>query len=207
MPIHPEDMELVSRVVNSDEEAANQFGNIYFARFEYLAHKAGVSPQDCQDVAQDALLAAISQMRRGLFRGESRLGTWLEKIIQGKIAEYWRAKAHAGRLVTDSSLDDPEMRIDSVEKLRLPAVNHETILTVRFVLLELPAHQRAILLLNRTEGYTLEEISRALDMTIGQVSKRLYKAEELFRRALREAEGGQRMIPALSLEAKEKNRG
>ncbi len=188
MPIHPEDLELVSRVVNSDEEAANQFGQVYFARFEYLAYKAGVSSQDCQDLAQDALLTALSQMQRGLFRGESSLGTWLEKIIRGKIAEYWRAKAHAGRSVTDSSLDDPEMQIDLIRQLCSPAVNQEMILMVRFVLLELPAQQRAILLLNRTEGYTLEEIGRALEMTIGQVSKRLYKAEESFRRVLREAE-------------------
>jgi len=86
-------------------------------------------------------------------------------------------------------------------------VDHNTVLTVRYVLLELPAQLRAILLLNRTEGYTLEEISRALEMTIGQASKRLYKAEEMFRRVLREAESGRRMIQVSGTAGMEVNRG
>jgi len=207
MPTHPEDLELVSRIVNGDEEAANQFGRVYIARFEFLARKAGISSNDCQDVAQDALLTALGQMKREVFRGDSGLSTWLEKIVRGKIAEYWRAKSHVGRLVTDLSLDDPEMRVALSERLPVPAVDHDTVLTVRRVLLELPPQLRAILLLNLAERYTLEQISRALEMTIGQVSKRLYKAEEMFRRVLRESDGKQRMIQASSVEPKEVNRG
>jgi DNA-directed RNA polymerase specialized sigma24 family protein len=48
----------------------------------------------------------------------------------------------------------------------------------------LPAQLRIILLLNRVGGYTIEEISRAFGMTRGQVSGRLYKAEEMFRRLI-----------------------
>ena len=59
-------------------------------------------------------------------------------------------------------------------------------ITVREVLQRMPEPLRYVLLLQRLGGYTIQEISRALALTNGQVASKLYKAEELFRQLLAE---------------------
>ncbi|MDQ3012578.1 MAG: sigma-70 family RNA polymerase sigma factor, partial [Acidobacteriota bacterium] len=84
------------------------------------------------------------------------------------------------------TLDEPGEARDSVDALLAPMSDYELVACVRETLKTLPAQYRAILLLKRTEGYTLEEISQMLEMTLGQVSGKLYVAEEMFRLGLHE---------------------
>lgn len=187
MSTHPEDLALVARIVGGDETAADEFAREYLPRFKHLAHRAGVPRQDCEDVAQEVFLAAFSQMQRGLFRGESSLATWLDRILRGMIANYWRTRPAE---MVESDLED-QNDSERVHPRRTLSTYHTReidsalITTVRETLRAMPAPYRAILLLKRSAGCTLAEIARALQLTIGQVSSRLYTSEEMFRRILR----------------------
>jgi RNA polymerase sigma factor (sigma-70 family) len=130
------------------------------------------------------MLAALDQMRRGVFRGESQPGHWLAQIVRGKAMDYWR-KQHLPLGVAVVPLDEPGAVHDAIEAITSPMSDYELIACVHEMLRTLPRQHRVILLLKRTEGFTLEEISRMLEMTTGQVSGKLYAAEEMFRRGLR----------------------
>jgi len=187
MPSHPEDLALVARVVGADETAADAFAREYLPRFTHLAQRAGVPRQDCEDVAQEVFLAALSQMQRGIFRGDSSLGTWLDRILRGKIADYWRERPKE-IVDTDAeakSPNDGDDRRSPLERFVERVVDPTLVLSVREALQAMPVPYRAILLLKCRAGYTLAEIARALHLTIGQVSGRLYTSEEMFRRMLR----------------------
>ncbi len=191
MPTHPDDLALVERIVGGDEEAAEAFGRQYQKRFAYLARRGGVPGQDCEDVAQEVWLAAIGQMRGNKFRGESGLGTWLDGIAQHKIADYWRARARTNRFAPIASPEQADDATASEEMVEAAPHNLETeaeyhlVLQVREALERMPAPERALLLLKLLEGFTIEEISRATGLTVNQVSGRLFRAEERFRRLLR----------------------
>lgn len=187
MPSHPEDLALVARIVGGDETAADEFAREYLPRFTHLARRNGVPGQDCEDVAQEVFLAAFSQMQRGLFRGDSSLGTWLDRILHGKIADYWRGrpKEIADTDAEERSTYDGGDRQGPIGKHLEKAPDQSLVLSVREALHAMPAPYRAILLLNRSAGYTLAEIAHALHLTIGQVSRRLYTSENLFRKVFR----------------------
>src|SRR5438105_4015916 len=91
MCLRVEDMALLAAVVAGNVEGEAAFHRRYAPRFEIVARQAGVPAQDCEDVAQDAMMAAVSQIKRGIFRGDCSLGTWLEVILRGKIADYKRS--------------------------------------------------------------------------------------------------------------------
>jgi len=205
MPIHLDALALVARITGGDAEAAEEFVRLYRPRLEYIARRSGIPHQDCEDVAQDALLVAVDQMQRGLYRGQSGLGTWLEKIVRGKIAGYWRSR-QTQRVVPlePGELGELVSRGGSVAGV---AVDQDMILAVHQALHAMPAQHRIILLLNRVGGYTIEDISHGLGMTMGQVSSRLYKAEEMFRRALRGDRVDTRMIRASNASAEENEHG
>lgn len=180
-PVHSEDLALVASIIGGDEAAADEFARQFSEKFEYLAHRAGVPAQDCQDVAQEAMLAALGQMKRGVFRGESKLGGWLAQIVHGKVMDYWRERPGASVI----ALDEPGELHDFVEAIPSPMTDYELVTCVHETLKTLPRQHRVILILKRTEGFTLEEISHMLEMTLAQVSGKLYAAEEMFRCGLR----------------------
>lgn len=181
-PVSHEDSALVARIATGDEAAEEEFARKYLERFQYLAQADHVPWQDCPDVAQEALMAALGQMRRGLFRGESQLSHWLARIVHGKAMDYWRQRK-GGLLV---ALDEPGELQDFVEGLPAPMTDYELAARVRETLKTLPAQHHVILLLKRTYGYKIEEIGQMLELTAGQVSWRLYAAEEMFRQGLRD---------------------
>jgi RNA polymerase sigma-70 factor (ECF subfamily) len=183
MPTHPKDLAFVERIMNGDEEAADFFVLKYYGRFERLARRGGIRAEDCQDFSQEVFLTAFSQIHRGLFRGDSSLETWLNKIVRGKLSDYWRARAH--NFMKSSPLpatwDMPETSITSDDLLPAIIVDYCAVIAVHEALRWLPGQQRTILILNRGAGFTIEEIGQRMEMTMGQVSNRLYKAEDTFR--------------------------
>lgn len=180
-PVYSEDLAMVASIVSGNEAAADEFARKFSERFEWIARRKGVPTQDCQDVVQEAMLTALSQMQRGMFRGESKLGSWLVQIIHGKVMDYWRGRPGASVI----AMDAPGEAHDFVETIPAPMADYELVACVHETLKTLPRQHRVILLLKRTEGFTLEEISHILEMTTGQVSGKLYAAEEMFRCGLR----------------------
>lgn len=175
-----DDLDFVRRIIQGDEIAAEQFILKYRPRFIRIAWRRRIPDQDCQDIAQEALLNSLRQMRDGLYRGDSSLGTWLERIISGAIADYFRKVCK----------DPPLKLMEDGEALPLDSLpgsfgnSLETAMMVREVLLDLPSESKIILLLKHTEGYTLREIAEMLGMTIGQASGKLYLAQQRFRERL-----------------------
>lgn len=192
MAPNTDDLAFVEKVVNGDREAAE----LFFYRCQLwagqLARLSGVPAQDWGDVSQEALIAAVGQMRRGMFRGDSSFQTWVEKIIRGKIADYWRARgSHQALAPPDELIGDQREVTDShvalIQSLAMRKADQELRLLVREVLKSLPRQHALILILNAREGYSTVEISRKLDLPQGTVGRKLFEAKNLFRRFFHDA--------------------
>jgi RNA polymerase sigma factor (sigma-70 family) len=212
-PVYSDDLELVARIVSGNEEAADEFAHSYYGLFEHLARRSKIPPDDSRDVAQEALIDAYRQLRRGSFQGKSSLGTWAGKIIKGKIADYWRKQSRSLESEitpapsTAEEGDDPwECLIRIIPDLAA-ATDPDIRLDVIAALKKMETLYRVILLLNRTLGYTIEEISRMTHLTNGltpsQIAARLVTAQKMFRRLLAGYEGkpGASLINALPVAA------
>jgi RNA polymerase sigma factor (sigma-70 family) len=178
MPAHPDDLVRARRIADGDEFAVEEFLREHRVWLAAQAHVWRVPAQDCEDVIQNALLAAFDQLRRGLYRGDSSLRTWVGHIMRGKVADYF-----AGRqAVPNLSLSDPAEA--PTGRMAAPRTDYETILGVREALAAMPPPLRLVLLLNRTEGYTIEQISQSWERSKSWVTRRLYEAEEMFARLI-----------------------
>ncbi|MBK6795228.1 MAG: sigma-70 family RNA polymerase sigma factor [Acidobacteria bacterium] len=175
-------MKFVRKIINGEANAEDQFAWKYLPRFTFIAYKRHIPPQDCQDVAQEALLRAVRQIQQHQYKGESSLGTWLDHIISGAIADYYRKLKKEP--VQKLGRDGVPVSVDSISVPPLESI--EDGLLIREAMRNLPSIYRIILMLKRTEGCTLEEISRMLGMTLGQVSNKFYAAQQMFRDQLEE---------------------
>ena len=149
----------------------------------------GVPPEDSADLVQDVFLIAIRDIRGARFRRDSTIITWLDGILKNKIKDFWRARTRHRALFTSiESLMDDSRASDSYI-VRSPGRWDEDI-DVRGVLGRMPGELRVILLLNATDGLTVDEISRKLKKRPGTVGRKLAEARKLLRQRLLEARVG-----------------
>jgi RNA polymerase sigma-70 factor, ECF subfamily len=181
LPLH--DSELARLVEIGDEHAATVLDGKYRPRLESIARKSGVPVEDCRDLAQDVLAAAMLQIRNGAFRAESTVGTWLRGILKTKIADYWRrSQRNPLRMVAREDSYDEPATADLVAKNTDPTVQ----IGVRQALGRMPALHRLVLILNQFGGVTTAEIAVRLGRPQGTIGRILVEAKERFRRHLRD---------------------
>ena len=135
------------------------------------------SEEDARDAVQDALVAAGQQLAH--FRGEGSAEGWVIRMVARACGRMRRGRRN-----------DPALHVHDVE---LPAQDDdpETLAgrallaeALGAALLELPAKDRAVLLLAEAEGWTGPEIAAELGVTPNAVRSRLSRARRLVRERL-----------------------
>lgn len=164
---------LIERAKRREEQALTELVTRYHRQVYLTAHAILHSPEDAEDVAQEAFMRALAKLHT-LERPEA-FASWLTTITT-RLAidktrqhtrsnkEPWTLTETSDRLVEASS--DPADRVILAEALASLS----------------PAH-RATLLLYERDGYDYKEIAQMLRIPIGTVKSRLANAK----RALREA--------------------
>jgi len=130
--------------------------------------------QDARDAVQDALLTAGTHMQD--FRGEGSAEGWVVRMVARACGRMRRGRRNdPARHVYDAELaaegDDPEVL----------AARAEIAGALGAALLDLPAQDRAVLLLAEGEGWTGPEIAERLGLTAGAVRSRLSRARRVMR--------------------------
>lgn len=184
MPTRPDNLALVNRIIGGDEDAAREFERTYRPRFESRVRRAGIRNQDCPDLAQEVFVTAISQLQRGMFRGDSSIGTWLDRIVSGKIVDYWRSRRAQEDPLVSSQINEDGEEVSLVETLPDAPIDYTVVLAVREALERMPAELKFILLLSMQEGRTLKEIGSGLKQSTATVHRKLVDAQETFRRLI-----------------------
>ena len=110
-----------------------------------------------EDVAQEALLAAIRNLDR--FDRRRPFGPWLHRIVVNRAIDWSRAR----RLRAEQELGDPG---DPDPEPRDPA-------GLAGAIAALPPEQRAVIVLRHLLGYTPGEIATLLELPRGTVNSRL----------------------------------
>jgi len=153
--------ELLQRLRAGDGEAFARAARDHQPTLVRLAARFVATPQDAEDVVQDALVDAYRQMRR--FRGEAAFGTWLARITIRKALRAARKR--------------PPARLDGPEDAPAPrSADPATALAVRAAVARLPESLRAPVVLRFYEGLDGHEIAALLGCRQSTIWTRLYRA-------------------------------
>jgi RNA polymerase sigma-70 factor, ECF subfamily len=150
-----------------DEDSFRQLYRRHTPALYALALRLCVSENDANDAIQDTWIRACSAL--SAFQWKSSLRTWLTGVLINCVREQTRArKRHHEEPLAD---DWP------VEIAELPG----HCLSLEYAIARLPDGYRHVLTLHDVEGYTHEEISVLLDISVGTSKSQLHHA----RRAIR----------------------
>jgi len=187
---------LLDRLVAGDEMAAQEFDRHFRPRIMRMAIGHGLRRENAEDIAQQALAAALIQLREGRFRSESAVGTWIAGIARHKIDDYWRTHdRHSVRLVPIDAQGNSTQPGEEISLADEPRI--EISLQVQETLRAMPPELKVILVLNEVERWTIDEIAAWLQKPAGTVGRKLSEAREWFRQAWKKGlpeprEGGRR---------------
>ncbi|MFB7472426.1 RNA polymerase sigma factor SigM [Kitasatospora sp. NPDC056184] len=165
-----DDAALLARHVAGDREAFGLLVNRHRDRLWAVALRTLGDREEAADALQDALVSAFRSAHT--FQGRSAVTTWLHRIVVNACLD--RARRTATRRTRP--LDDDPQRLDalvgSAEPADSPVVRAEVHRELSAALAELPAEQRAALVLVDMQGYPVAEAAALLGVPVGTVKSR-----------------------------------
>ncbi|WP_326846611.1 RNA polymerase sigma factor SigM [Streptomyces kaniharaensis] len=165
-----DDATLLARHVAGDPDAFGLLVNRHRDRLWAVALRTLGDREEAADALQDALVSAFRAAAG--FQGRSAVTTWLHRIVVNACLD--RARRSSTRRTTP--LDDDPQRLDtlvgSAEPADSPVVRAEVHREVTAALAELPADQRAALVLVDMQGYPVAEAAELLGVPVGTVKSR-----------------------------------
>ncbi len=168
-----DDARLISRTLAGDPAAFGQLVVRYQDRLYNALVRVLGSADDARDVAQDAFVQAF--LKLDTFRGTAAFYTWLYRIA------FNLAMSHARRGRPTQSLDAVKddcgrEPVDGQLTPEAELVGREEVMLVHRALGELTAEYRQIIVLRELESCSYEQIAQILELPIGTVRSRLFRA-------------------------------
>lgn len=157
---------------NGSKEAFDFIANFYMPHLKAMAGTVLKSEQDAEDTVQEALIRAYKSLES--FRGESRISTWLCRIVLNLAKNRLHDKYHKNEVLLE---DLPNKEL--LEEL-LPTVpgEYEAVIfreSIFYEISQLPESWRSIVLL-RLQGLSYKEIAERRKCSIGTVKSYLSRA-------------------------------
>ena len=138
------------------------------------------NPSDAEDIAQQAFIEAYKAM--ATFRGESKLSTWLYGIAMNLVRNYLNRAPHRVRQYeSDDVLEGLPDTADGPEAL---AERSQMIERLSAQISELSSELQQILMLVAVDGLSYDEAAVMLEIPVGTVRSRLFRAREQIKERL-----------------------
>jgi len=133
---------------------------------------------EAEDLVQETYVRALRFSHR--FQPGTHLRAWLFQILRNTFLTFYRRETHQPMLL-DKDLEDG---LEEAPAGEAPDPAVVTTLDLERALGELPEDFRSVLLLADLEGLALLEIGQIMDIPIGTVKSRLFRARRMVRRRL-----------------------
>jgi RNA polymerase sigma-70 factor (ECF subfamily) len=172
-PSLSDDAPLIAATLAGDTAAFGRLVGLYQDRLYNSLLRVLGSAEDARDITQDAFVQAFVKLKS--FRGSSAFYTWLYRIA------YNLAMSHARREHAVVSLDGVKQTWGSEPMDGQPApdadiLRREQVELVHAGLAALSMEYRQILVLREIDGCRYDEIAEILDLPVGTVRSRLFRA-------------------------------
>jgi RNA polymerase sigma-70 factor, ECF subfamily len=173
--------ELIRKLRQGDPLAFHRLVDCYANRLYGLAYSLLGSAEDAEDVVQETLGGAFRSI--GAFQQRASLWTWLAKILVRQVA---RVRRSAGPLRMMTIEASEHVLNGFGPQSRSPVAGVDAKVDVAAALASLALEHRQVVVLRELQQMSYREISDVLEVPMGTVESRLYRAREELRLKLRD---------------------
>ena len=162
--------ELIRRSKSGNREAFGQLVSRYQVPVYRVVRGILGSPSESEDVAQEVFLKAYANLAK--FRGESGFFTWLYRIAVNEALRSRKRRAFANADALPEVEAPPQAPVEE---------DAPTLATLEKLLRKLSDEFRSIVVLRDIEGLSYADIAETLEIPIGTVESRLFRARQELR--------------------------
>jgi RNA polymerase sigma-70 factor (ECF subfamily) len=178
-----QDADLVREAIAGNPLSFQLLVERYQGRLFALARHYTSSPVEVEDIVQDTFLKAYSRL--DTFQYQSAFYTWLYRIATNTVLDFLKRR---GRCPVQA-VEDPELvgSPETDQRIVRPdaRLEQEEIATITHTILEgMPEIFRTVLVMREFEEMAYQEIADVLDISIGTVESRLFRARARFKEKL-----------------------
>jgi RNA polymerase sigma-70 factor (ECF subfamily) len=172
-PVLSDDASLIAATLDGDGAAFGRLVGLYQDRLYNSLVRVTGSADDADDIVQDAFVQAYVKLDS--FRGSSAFYTWLYRIAFNLAMSRARREHKAVSLdgIKAAAGNEP---VDGQPTPETSAQRREHAKLLHDALAELSMEYRTILVLREIDGCRYDEIAEALELPIGTVRSRLFRA-------------------------------
>lgn len=173
---------LVARAVAGDEQAFEQIMRANNRLLYRTARSILRDDEEAEDVLQDAYVKAYFKLAS--FKGQSKLSTWLVRIVINEALERKRKLAHAPQLLSNGGPVGSENFSEEIASPPGPealAMREQLSRLIQKHVERLPAVFRTVFVLRALEELTVEETASCLQIPEATVRTRFMRARRLLR--------------------------
>ena len=157
--------DLAAAISAGDLEAEAELCRCFQSRIRRKVEAALPGAPDCEDLTNEILQGAIDTLRKGTFRGDCQLSTFMHAVARNKIAEYLRRRRPETRRLAEE-IPDPGASPEDA------ALREEVGQAIRDALNRLRPKYRQVLYLYYYRGLTVGQIAEQLGIPARRVSER-----------------------------------
>jgi RNA polymerase sigma-70 factor, ECF subfamily len=187
--LDPIESAFVARLRAGDDMAFTELVRREGGRMLSVARRMLRDEEDARDAVQVAFLSAFKALPR--FHGDSRLSTWLHRIVVNSALMKLRSRLRRPEEPIDALLpryldDGHQAEPVAVGQLSTEALllRHEVRLQVRAGIDRLPESYRTVILLRDIEQFDTAETARVLGLTDNAAKLRLHRARQALAKLL-----------------------
>ncbi len=171
----PNDNEILSRVLQGDQQAYAEIVKRYQNFVFTIALRYTPNREDAEEIAQDCFVKAYRSLSD--FRGESKFSTWLYTIVTTTCLTFLRKKKLQTYSLDNEKVFEAAESLDSGLKANQVEQKSRVTMVNRAIALLSPDDAQIITLFYKAEQ-SLEEIGQVLGLEANTVKVRLHRARQ-----------------------------
>jgi RNA polymerase sigma-70 factor (ECF subfamily) len=177
------DEQLINMSVKGDASAFGVLVERYQNKAYAISIKIVQNHDDALDCVQDSFIKAFRSLSS--FNFQSSFNTWLYRIVTNTSLDLLRKnKKYQSNIPIEKPLsgDDDDDYFIQIEDQKADveniAVSNQTVIAVREAISQLSEDLKKVILLFEIEQFSLIEVSKILNIPVGTVKSRLFRARE-----------------------------
>lgn len=169
---------LIEGCLKSDRKAQKQLYDHFSPKMMVVALRYSKSEQEAEDILQEAFLKVFKHLKN--FRSESKLGTWIQRIVVNTALNYHRSKLYLFPMN-----DVKELKNLKEPEIALSGFHFKELIDM---IQSLPDGCQVIFNLYALEGYSHKEIAEKLGISEGTSKSQYSRAKVLLRERIIKSE-------------------
>lgn len=182
-----QDSELIQRAKSGEEKALEELIGKYKIAVYNLVYRMVRDKQEAEDLTQETFIKTFKSLPS--FNEEYAFSTWIFKIATNNCIDFFRKRKLKTYSIdkpikyktSEIQQDHPDPDLDAEKQILADERSH----LIKEAINSLPEKYHQAIKLRHVEERSYEEIAEMLDLPLGTVKARIFRAREMLNKALK----------------------